>query len=341
MKVAEVREKLKSRKKDELQKLIVEMYKQFPKKVRETKEIDNLIDNPDLFKTRKQNSKKAVQMPDLLSVEYKVKRFLENARAQNYIAPNRVIPKKERSNWRFTAKRLVDQLTVLSGQSEHVKACAYYLEEIYKLFCYASGHYVFASQEPFHTIRLPQPDFYNRVVSLKKQVEEPDTWIRESMLLILEHDHDHDILTISLSEVLLANLHNAPLKERAVSIAQHLVQEKEAEVSKEGHINRKFIKYWDKEYINDLVEMILMIQSALGEYKAANAFFKKHYMATAGEVKLYVLLKNIMRYERVDDWLREYESALKRGIRPRDSLQDTTDYIRRENEFPRFIRSYE
>ncbi|QQK78749.1 hypothetical protein HUG20_01740 [Salicibibacter cibi] len=335
MKVNEIRQKLQNRKKDELQELIVEMYKQIPKKMRETKEIDELIDNPDLFKTRKQNAKKTVQMPDFATVEDEVKNFINNAYKQNYVAPNRIVPKKERSQWRFTAKRLVDQLTTLAAQPQNAKASTAYLEELYKLLCYACGYYTFASDEPFHTIKIPQPDFFKRVISLKKQIEEnPDRWIRESLLLIMENDIDFETLTGSLSEELLEILDNAPLKEKAVNIAENLVREKEADISKkEG----KHVKYRDERYINDLVEMIVMTQSALGEYEEARTFFKKHHMARNDEVKLYILLKQVMAYQRVEDWVREYESAVQKGIQPRKSLQDMARYIKRGNKFPKYM----
>ncbi|WP_143018851.1 hypothetical protein [Natribacillus halophilus] len=316
----------------------MEMYKQMPKKMREEKEIDELIDNPDLFKSRKQQAKKDVQLPDFASVEYEVKTFIDNAYKQNYVAPNQIIPKKQRSQWRFTAKRLVEQLTVLAAQPQHAKASTAYLEKMYKLLCYASGHYVFASSEPFHTIKISQMDFFERVVSCKKQVaDEPDQWIRESLLLIVENDTDFETLKESLSEVLLKFLDNAPLKEKAVSIAENLVQGKEADI-KNGSKNRRSItKYRDERYINDLVEMVVMTQSALGEYEEANEFFKKHYRAIREEVKLFVLLKLVMLYQRVEDWVREYDAAIQKGIHPRESLQIMRNYIQRENEFPNYL----
>lgn len=337
MKVNELRTKIKNYKKDELQQLIVEMYKQIPKKMREAKEIDRLIDNPDAFKKIRKNKKQSVKNLDFNSVEQEVKTFIKNARLQNYVAPNQVISKKERSNWRFVAKRLLEQVTVFASHPEHRHTCASLLEEMYKLFTYASGHYVFASTEPFHTLKIPQEDFLKRVVLLKKAVEDPDKWISDSLKLILEHDVDHDTLTSTLLEVLLSTLNNAPLKERMIHIAKEILQEKQKALKESGQLSKQFISWNDEQYINHLTEMIFMTQSSLGEYETAIGFFKNNYIQFEEEVDSFVLLDLIMRYQRVEEWIIEYEIAVQRGIELRKSLQEAYEYIKRERKFPSYI----
>lgn len=338
MKVNELRVKLKDKKKAEIEQLFVEVYKQIPKKVREGKEIDQLINNPDAFKKARKNTKQSTKNLDFTNVDKEVRLFIKNAYDQNYFTPNRMIPKKERSNWRFTAKRLVNQLMELSGQEEHVKACTSLMEELYKLFCYASGHYVFTSQEPFHTINSSQPQFFKQVVMMKKRVDEPREWIHDSLRLMLDNGTDRDTPSEFLSEALLEALTNAPLKEEAVKIADNLLQEKEATVRK-INVHHKEAENYDKEdYINHLVETIFMIQSALGEYQAAVRYFNKHYIESiTREIRLYVLLRLVMRYQRVEDWMSVYEKAIKRRINPRDSLKKAYEHIKRTGEFPRFI----
>lgn len=338
MKVGELRTTLKNRKKDELEQLIVEMYKQFPKKMRETKEIDQLVQNPDWLKNKKKNANQSSKTLDITSVETEVRKFLKDAYAQNYIAPNRIIPKKERSNWRFTAKRLVKNVTELASYDDHKPACTSLLEELYKLFSYASGHYVFTSLEPFQTMKVPQEDFLKRVVLLKKEVEKPKKWIRESLMLVLENGIDRDILTSHLLETLVSALHNAPLKEEMVQTADCLLQKKEAIAKKVDVLQMSTKDFADKWYINNLVEMIFMTQSALGEYKEAIEYFYKHYREGVDrEIRLYILLDMIMRYQRVEDWISEYETAVQKGVKPRDSLIEAYNNMKKTGEFPGFI----
>lgn len=340
MKVSELRAQLNTRKKDELQQLIVEMYKLFPKKMREVKEIDQLINDPDAFNKGRKNTKQQIQYQDFDSVESETKIFIEHARLQYYIAPNRVVSKKERSNWRFTAKRLIEQVTALSSHPGHGKTCASLLEELYKLFSYASGHYVFASQEPFYTLKIPQEDFLKRVLLLNKDVKDPDKWISDSLVLVLEFDPDRDTLTSTLLKTFLDTLNIALLKEEMIQIAENMLQEKQTSLKKIGQLNKKSIDFNDEHYINNLVEMIFMTQSALGEYKIAIDFFKKNHVNFMEEIDLYVLLMLIMNHQRVEDWINEYELAIEKNINPRDGLKEAYKYIKRESEFPAYIKSY-
>ncbi len=340
MKVSELRQKLKAMKKDELQTLFVEMYKQIPQKVREAKEIDSLIDNPNYYKEKRKNSTVKNETVDFEDVKLEVERFIQDAYADHYIAPNRIISKKERSNWRFTAKRLVDNVTSLSNDPKHMKTCASLLEELYKLFCYASSHYVFASDTPFQTIKISQADFLKRVILLKKQTETPDEWIRDAVLLIIDNDVDYDTLYRSLMIVFIETLNNAPIKEKAVEICKQLVAEKKKELKQMKVSKHSSTTFSMERKINHLIEMVFMIQSLLGEYEAANTYFQKNYEEDIAEVKLYIFLKLIMGYQQPKNWLMEYERAVKKGIEPRNSLQDMYDEMKRTNEFPKYMLSY-
>src|SRR5690625_3132387 len=133
MKVSELRNKLKNRKKDELQLLIVEMYKAMPKGVHEAKGIDQLIDDPSVFKKKKSSRKHISEQLDFSVVETEVQLFIKNAYDHNYVAPNRIISKKERSGWRFTAKRLIDKVADFSNHPDHYKVSLVLYEELYKL----------------------------------------------------------------------------------------------------------------------------------------------------------------------------------------------------------------
>ena len=331
MKVSELRNKLKNRKIDELQLLIVEMYKAVPKAVREAKGIDQLIDDPSAFKKKKSNASHISKQLDFPAVEAEVQLFIKNAYDHNYIAPNRIISKKERSGWRITAKRLIDEVAVFSNHPDHYKAGLVLYEELYKLFCYASSYHVFVSEHPFRTLKIEQADFLKRIILLKKKFEYPDKWVTESLTLILENEVDFETLPSVLLEVLMEALDNAPLKEKMIDIAEKLLQEKQLEMK---HTEQIHDKYLHEEYINNLVEIIFKTKSLLGENEEAVGFYKQNYINTTAEVKLYILLNWIMDFQRLENWLEVYEKAIKRKIKPRDILQRTYEYIKSHNEFP-------
>ncbi len=333
MKVNELRGKIKEYQRDELELLVVEMYKKIPKSMCEEKEIDQLVDDPYYFKEKGKAKNQTKQLPDFSEVENEVRDFIDNAYAHNYLAPNRIIQKKERSRWRFTAKKLIDNVTAYASHPAHSKACANMYEELYKLFSYASGHYVFASDEPFMTLKIEQPDFLKRVILMKKRNAHPDIWISDSLKLILESEVDYHTLTRSLFDTLVSTLENALLREKALDIAKALLKEKRAQV---GRVKNANAYYRVEDAINHLVKFIFVIQSLLAENKEAIQFFNKNYLNDP-EVKLFILLDLIKERQTVDEWLAVYEDAVKRNIEPRDSLKKNYDYIKRENEFPKHV----
>ena len=335
MKVSELREKIKYREKEELQALVVEMYKLIPKGVKEDKGIDALIDNPTLFKAMHKKAQAEPQNIDFNQLDKEITQFIQYAEAQYYIAPNRIVPKKERSNWRFTAKRLVDQVTTLSSQPEYEKECTALLEKLYVLFCYASGHYVFASEEPFETLKIPQESFFKRVALLKKQTEEPEKWIREMLLLIIDNGLDYVTTSNVLMETLSELLTNAPLKERTVQICKDLIKERKHKLAGAHASKQRNFIYREEEKIEKLIVMIFINQSALGEYEEAVNYYKQHYSAIRDEVKLYILLSLIEKYQGPQNWMKEYDEAVENGTDPRAALKKMYQHIKETNQFPK------
>src|SRR5437667_4281228 len=124
MKVAEIEGKIEGYKAGPLRRLVVEMYKAMPKSVKEAQRIDELICNPAVDR-KKQNLEVPVDMK-FLSQE--VEEFISNAYNQCYYGPNSVVPKRERSKWRFIALRLFNQLKQAAGVPENAAAASGLLE---------------------------------------------------------------------------------------------------------------------------------------------------------------------------------------------------------------------
>ncbi|MBE1556396.1 hypothetical protein [Sporosarcina limicola] len=278
MKVTELRKIVKEQSREELETLLVEIYKLIPKKVREEKDIDALIENPQHYKiSQMRGGKKEKVLIDFEVVKCETIDFIKYAYAHYYIAPNQTIPKKERAKWRFTAKKLYDQLSTSANQPEHTREAVNLLEQLYKLLCYASGHYVFASEEPFYTIKVSQPDFLSHIISLKKHIDEPEKWIRESLLLILINDRDQDVLHSELRVILLDHLNAASLKNEAIHICEELLSEKisaQAIIKSNKSAFNSSSNYEKERYRNNLVGMLFICQSSLNEYEKAVQTFK-------------------------------------------------------------------
>ena len=89
MKVQELRNLLSASDRKNLEKAFVESYKQLRKAQKE--EIDPIL--TDILEGKSIEKKKTAANISFEELEQQIKDFIENAYAQNYLAPNRAVPK--------------------------------------------------------------------------------------------------------------------------------------------------------------------------------------------------------------------------------------------------------
>ena len=112
MKAEDMRRRLQEMSAEDLRVVAAQLYRMLPKKVAEERGADRLIEVPRTFL----KSPKVAKLPalrDIDIVDLETRDFIQNARAQRYFAPNRIIPKSERRKWRFVAKRLYQDWRLL------------------------------------------------------------------------------------------------------------------------------------------------------------------------------------------------------------------------------------
>jgi hypothetical protein len=329
MKIQQVRTLLANQSDDTLRQLISEIYKRLPKKLIEEKQIDFLLENlPDSLSPKNRVTKQK-ELPDIEEVRWETEEFIQNAREQNYFAPNQVIHKKDRPKWRFVVKRLYKSLLDLSQNPENLQETSRLLSDLYKVMCEACRFYLFNTQDPFASVGIEQEEFYQNVVAVIAQTGTPEQWIKESLLLTLEPAVTLDRY---LMMVLIERLGSAPLKEIAIKICTQL-----RKLITMPPIRREEREYYLQERNNALTELIFLLNFILGEKETAIADFKSNYRNRDSEIGLYVLLRLLFGYEEKDLWLREYEFALKQKIQPRRSLVDAYKYIKETGALPEYL----
>lgn len=136
MTIPELREVLKPCKEEDIKLLAVELYKAMPKKLKEEKEIDQVIKDIVAGEWNKKSAKQDNKKVTAEELRAEIELFLENAYAQNYFAPNRYISKKERPKWRFKVKAYIKDLSRIPNEGEDGKLAAQLLEKLYKMLCY-------------------------------------------------------------------------------------------------------------------------------------------------------------------------------------------------------------
>jgi hypothetical protein len=110
MKISELRALLDRTSLEDMKRILVEVYRALRKKTRENLAIDELLKNPADSRAGAKQAKALAHSVDIDELEAELGEFLTDAYAQNYLAPNRSVPKSERPKWRFKVKRFFKEI---------------------------------------------------------------------------------------------------------------------------------------------------------------------------------------------------------------------------------------
>lgn len=334
MKVGELRAKLAKLKKEEISYLAVEFYKLVPKAKKEDYDLDNLINNP--TKPKKKTSK-STQL-SLAQIKSDVYLFIENAKEQNYLFPNRKVPKKERSTWRFKVKRWYKELNNLKRKDADIQMQADILSDLYELICESCGYEYFTAYDSFESIGIEQSDFYKSVLTLKQEAYGKSATIEKGVRLIVDNYLNRYTLYSTLIVEFMSTLNIPDLKEKAITACKKLIQENNF-VPKETKSTRFFFdnnEYQQKYKHNELTKFVLRLYISLYETEEGIEFYKAHYQ-DRDEVKLYILIDILFDNKEEDLIVKEISEAEKNGIEPREKLLKLRTHINNTGKLPEYM----
>lgn len=325
MKVSELRKIVAGQSADDLRALVVELFKLLPKKLKQDEHLDRILRHPATIR-EVPAKKKAAPRPDLGDLEFDVESFVADARDQYYVAPNRVIPKRERPKWRFKVMRFFKDLVAVAEDPEDLPEAARLLEDLYHLLCKACGEYLFNTEDPFRSIGVAQDDFLDRVLTLRQASEPPADFVRRGLTLALDSQLDRETLHATLMEVLLEHLKTPALREMALAECTARLTALGGRPAARGD-RRAGGMGWRSDYEwrernRNLAEMGFRCHLALGEPEEAIEYFQRFSRwADTPEIQLYVLLGLLAEAGQRKLWVREYDRAVAAGVKPRDELQ--------------------
>ncbi|KRN87270.1 hypothetical protein [Ligilactobacillus acidipiscis] len=335
MKASELKELTKKYDNGELRTLVKELYKKIPKKIREEKDIDQLItDLPGTLQARKTAKKAQNTVTDFPAFKAEIEKFIDHAEQQDYFLyrPNRHIVKRERSKWRFIVKRYVKQIQTIPVNDKNGREATELLKKLYELMCHACEVYLFNTDDPFASIGINQTAFYELVVQRFFAQGITSESIVNAISLYLDNENDVDTSKIWLEESLEENLKTPAMKEMAIQQAQKLLTKNAHRTTQEwSEISSEdaFTKYEQEAVNNELTEFIFLSKLYLSEYEEGIEFFKQNYQDSAA-AKLDVLLDWLQSFELKHEWIVEYEKAIKKGIEPSDRSQNSYDVYKNE-----------
>lgn len=314
MKVQELRDLIKEADKEQLEKTFVEVYKQFTKRQKE--EVDQIINN--VLEGKSVKNIKKNESIDFNELEGEITQFLSNAYAQNYLVPNKIIPKSQRPKWRFIVKKYIKELENVSVEDENFSQAAKLLTDIYHLLCEACNYYLFSTDDPFRSVGWNQPDLFQIVVQKNFGLG----YSREKMAALLldaaSGGLSREALHIYQESVLVAELKVSDVKYIAIEEAQKLIEERKKKLK--GLKKYDSQRYYLQETVNELCGMILMIAIELAETASGIEYYFQNCERVDKEITLYCALKIVDWVENDAIWIKVYEYGIGKKIVPREYL---------------------
>lgn len=327
MKLEEVRQRLEQLSAEDLRLVAAQFYKMLPKKIAEEKGADRLLGDPQGF-LKSARAARFPTLPDIDMVEFETREFLENAREQRYFAPNRIISKSERGKWRYVARQLYKDWSLLAAaQPENLAEATKALEDLYRILCRGCEVYLFPSTDTFRAIGVAQPEFLEHLLLLKAQHCPPNEWISQALVLVHGGAHG-DTTTTQLQDVFVRTLKTTELKELAIGvISGQLGRSPEMaacggrEESASGCNNRR-----------NILRLGFQTTWALGEKERAVQWLQTRARGeeNAGHLVMLFLLETKDR----EIWMREYETIRLEQPSVTENWSKTFEHAQHQGELP-------
>ena len=318
MKIQEFRDKMKQCKKEEVEKIAAELYKMLSKYQKEA-DADPMIEEIMSGGAVTASGKKNASAIDFDTLKNQIETFLQYVDNGYYYEPNRIVPKAKRSKWRFEVKNFIKMINEIPVDSENGAESARLLRAIYKRLSYGCGYYIFSSEDPFQSVGIRHPDFYDMLVRRTFSTGFTDENLKNMLEDATTVFIDRNSLHIEMEAIYANALPTTDLKYKAIAFIKEYVERYETEL-KTGK-KRSHDEYYLKTYIEEMCETLLLISISLCEPEDAVTYYWQHVHVARPEITLYKLLDTIGSYGDDKLWISVYEDGVYKGIQPRDTLE--------------------
>ena len=314
MKVQELRQMLRDTDRSLVEKAFVESYKQLKKAQKE--EADYLIRTILSGESEKSGAKKEKQSFEEL--EAQIETFLANAKAGNYYAPNRVIPKSQRPKWRFLVKGYIKELGKTAPESGRYERALELLRDIYALLCQACNYYLFSTEDAFRSVGWRQEELFHLLVSKTFGKGFSKENVAEMTIMACTGGLSREALYYGQQTVLLSELKTSDVKYMAMETIKEEVQKRKEKLPGLGRFDHQ--RYYLEEEINNFCDLFLMLSLSLAETEQGVKYYFKNSIEPQKEIILYRALEATDILGDDEAWIEIYKYGLLKKIKPRDEL---------------------
>ena len=310
MLVNELKKEIEKYDKNELKKIIVELYKRIPKNKKEDYSIDEFIKD---IKKNNKSTKKEVLFENL---QKEIIYFLQLVDNDYYATPNKIVSKKERSAWRFKVKRYYKELNNILPNSENGNMATILLIEIFRRLSIGSNRLLFINWETFRALGVSQAEYYDTIMKriLYNGYTKENLEKCIDLLDVLKDPYD---LSCCMFWIFMSNLKTINNKEISLELLKDKVSTMKLHLKETKNSHEE---YAITDNINNYIECILEIYLTINEYECGIAYFHKNYIEDDKEIKEYVLLGKLEELNLTKEWIKEYESN--NNIKFRNSINE-------------------
>lgn len=334
MKIAELRSIINGHSKKQLEYLVAEFYKLIPKDKKEDYDIDTMVKNPAKEKATK---KKTIKIRTIEEISEEVDLFDIYAREQYYLIPNRVISKKERPKWRFLVKRLYKEILIAANNGNSLTACAKELRKLYEVLTYSCAWQLFSAYDTFESVGISQSEFFEQIIKLYRKSLDINDFVFIGIKLIIDNNLNRYTLYSELMDIYLKHCETPDMREQALKAANKFRDETEKIPDNPDYFYKKKygMSYEKINKLNLLTELIIKIYIELFNINSAVEFFKKYYIESDAEIKLYILIRFLFNANQPEIIVKEIENNMK--VKPRGNLINLLNYIKKNGELPEYM----
>lgn len=315
MKVKELRDLLNNKDPNLVQDAFVEVYKMLTKSKKE--EVDasviHILSNQGNIRKDKTNT---TNIPALLD---EIAYFVSCVEQGYYYIPNRIIPKSERTKWRFKVKNYLKVLLKIDNQSPYYKGALDALIALYKILSKSCGTYLLSSEEPFNAIGIGQDSFYECIIVRMASLGIGNEEITKIISLVIDIDLSRECIYSDFYAVLICLLHIESDKKRVIKVAETM---REEQYEKIKTFNGKYsIPYEYTNRLDELNDLIFAFSASIEICKMDIDTYYKYSQRHNDEITLYCMLEIIAQFGDHEDWIAAYEYTIeKKKIKPREQL---------------------
>ncbi len=330
MYVKELRSILKQYDEEKAKKLVVEIYKSIPKKVREEKNIDLLIEDVDKFLVDKKNPIKTIGVEKAKKIIKDANNFTVSASMGFYASPNKYVSKKVRMAWRNEVKRHIKNLNLILPTSTYGDEATVVLAEIYDLLNIAKYETIFSTNDVFNAIKMDRDYIFDLIVSRVFYKEVTD----EKVAFVTDVCFAYSVRNIKV-KYFLTDIIKSKIKtqdEVAVVLDGLAMLQKDDEKILNEQLSKKSSKSTlEVDYLigkkKDVAELQIYFYAKAGEIDKATKVYMKYFGTSSKYV--YILLNMYKQLDLKKEWLATYKS-----IKNKSKIYE---YIDEENKFPRYV----